>query len=84
MYKLGKHVQHYLPLLAIFAMGILGFVYFPYDQSFQIVLTIAMACGYITWGIVHHFIHKDLHIQVIAEYIFIAFLGVVVVFSLLL
>jgi EamA domain-containing membrane protein RarD len=83
MKKVTGHIQHYLPLMGIFAVGFLGFALFPYDKVFQGVVTVAVAVSYVVWGIIHHHIHKDLHFSVFIEYISIAVLGLIVVFSLI-
>ena len=38
---------------------------------------------YIFWGIIHHNIHGDLRLSVFLEYVVIAVLGMVLLFSLL-
>ncbi len=81
--KTTQHIQHYLPLVAIIAAGSFGFVYFSYDRVFQASVTLATAAAYFAWGMVHHHIHRDLHFSVVLEYLAIASLGIVVVFSLL-
>ncbi len=83
MKSLSKHLPHYLPLLGILLLGFLGFVSFSYDKEFQAALVISTAVGYLSWGLVHHYIHKDLHTSVIVEYLAIATLGVVVAFSII-
>jgi len=83
MKKIGKDIQHYLPLVGIFLAGILGFIVFSYDRAFQMAVTVAVATAYVSWGLVHHFLHKDLHLSVFIEYLLIATLGVVIVFSLI-
>jgi len=83
MKKITKDIQHYLPLIGILLAGILGFVWFSYDKGFQAAVVIAVAIAYVSWGLVHHAIHRDLHLSVIIEYIVIASLGLVIVFSLL-
>ncbi len=80
--KVGRDIQHYFPLIGVLAAGMFGFVYFSYDRVFQIFIAIAAACAYVTWGVVHHYIHKDLHLSIILEYIIIASLGVFIVFTL--
>ena len=81
--KIGIHIQHYLPLTGILLFGALGFVYFTYDKVFQAAIVLATAAGYFVWGLVHHHIHRDLHLSVVLEYFAIAALGVAVIFSLL-
>lgn len=78
-----RHIQHYLPLVGIIVAGVFGFVVFSYDRRFQAAITIATAAGYFVWGMVHHHLHRDLHFPVVLEYLAIAALGVVIVFSLL-
>ena len=84
MKKITRHLQHYLPLIGILSAGILGFMIFSYDKSFQLAVALAMAAGYVSWGLVHHYMHKDLHPEVILEYIVMAFLGLVLIFSVIL
>ena len=82
MKKHAKHIPHYLSLIGIFAAGLIGFLLFSYDRTFQIAITIAIAISYVVWGLVHHHLHEDLHLSVIIEYIVVAALGLVIVFSL--
>jgi len=44
---------------------------------------VGVAFGYVTWGVVHHYVHKDLYLEVVLEYIFVSILGLVLVFSLI-
>lgn len=83
MKHITRHLQHYLPLLGILTAGVLGFVLFSYDKNFQGVVAIATAVSYVAWGLIHHYIHDDLHINIILEYVAIAFLGVMIIFSLI-
>jgi hypothetical protein len=80
----AKHLQHYLPLLGILLVGIVGFRLFWYDKNFQIAIVIGVAAGYLTWGIIHHHIHKDLYLSVLLEYVAISLLGAVIILSLVL
>jgi hypothetical protein len=81
--KITRHTYHYLPLLGIIMATIFGFYLFPFDKLFQYILGIAGASGYISWGLVHHHIHKDLHTSIVLEYFAVAFLGVVILFFVL-
>lgn len=83
MKKIGRDIQHYTPLLAILAVSLLGFVIFPYDRNFQSVIIISAAAGYVSWGLVHHHIHQDLHLTVVLEYVGIGTVGMVLVLTLL-
>ncbi len=81
--QFSNHLQHYLPLFGILAAGALGFIIFSYDKVFQAAIVLGVAISYFVWGLVHHHLHRDLHPATILEYLAIASLGVVVVFSLL-
>lgn len=78
-----KHFSHYFSLVTIFIAGIVGFYIFSYDKSFQLSVLIALALSYVSWGIIHHTIHKDLCLAIVLEYIAVAVVGVVMVFSLI-
>lgn len=78
-----KHLQHYVPLVGMLVAGVIGFVVFSYDKTFQTVIVVSMAVGYVVWGLIHHHMHRDLHASVIVEYLAIASLGAVIVISLI-
>ena len=84
MRNISKHLSHYLPLFGILAFGFVAFWLFSYDRVFQIAVAISTALAYVLWGAVHHYIHRDLNVSVIVEYLVIASLGLVVIFSLVL
>lgn len=81
--KAVKHIQHYLPLLGLFTAGIIGFSVFSFDRSFQFFITLGVSFAYVTWGVVHHYLHKDLHLSVIIEYIIFAALGIFIMASVI-
>ena len=77
------HIKHYLPLFGILATAFVGFIIFRYDRDFQAAIILAASTGYVVWGIMHHFIHKDLTTQIVLEYVAVAVLGVTLVFSVI-
>ncbi|EKD94569.1 MAG: hypothetical protein ACD_26C00034G0104 [uncultured bacterium] len=79
-----KHLPHYISLIGILMAGLLGFYFFSYDRFFQIGIAVALAASYVSWGVIHHTIHKDICLAIILEYVAVAILGVVMVFSLIL
>ena len=78
-----KDFVHYLPLVGIFFLAVVGFALFPYDKDFQIVIVVSASVAYVFWGIIHHLIHNDLHLETLIEYLVIAILGAVSVLTLL-
>jgi low affinity Fe/Cu permease len=83
MKKFSKHLPHYLSLIGIFVVGLIGIILFSYEKAFQIAIIVAVALSYVSWGIIHHWIHKDLHLSVVIEYVVVATLGLVVALSLI-
>lgn len=83
MKRWAKHLPHYLSLIGVFVAGIIGIYFFSYDKFFQMAIIVAMAASYVAWGIVHHWVHKDLYLSVVVEYIIVSILGVILVFSLI-
>ncbi|KKQ95800.1 MAG: hypothetical protein UV74_C0013G0405 [Candidatus Woesebacteria bacterium GW2011_GWB1_43_14] len=84
MKKLSRHLPHYLPLIGIFVFGVAGFWIFSYDRIFQISITIAIGASYVSWGIIHHYLHHDLHWKVVLEYLGISLIGLGIILSLVL
>lgn len=83
MKNISHHLPHYLTLFGILGAGILAFLLFSYDKIFQFGVSIALSAAYVAWGVVHHYMHRDLHLAVVVEYLVVAILGLVIVFSLL-
>jgi hypothetical protein len=83
MKTMTRDLPHYLSLFGILMAGFAGLVLFSYDKNFQFSVALATAGSYVAWGIVHHAIHKDLYIETVLEYAAIAFLGIVIIFSLI-
>jgi len=83
MKSLTHHLRHYLPLFGVLVAGLVGFTLFSADRNFQLALVIAMAGGYVSWGLIHHHIHRDLYLSVVVEYLVFALLGIVIAFSVI-
>lgn len=79
-----RHFPHYVVLLGIFAAAFFGFSVFSWDRAFRIAIVVAISASYVSWGIVHHFLHDDLYPEVVVEYVGIALLGSVLAIGLLL
>lgn len=83
MRSFTKHLSHYMALFGILLAGFAGLILFSYDKNFQVAIALALSLSYIAWGVTHHYLHKDLHIEVFIEYLVVAVLGFVIIFSLL-
>jgi len=77
-----KHLSHYAALFGILLAGFAGLILFSYDRNFQIAVSVATVLSYVAWGVIHHFLHKDLHLETFIEYFAIATLGLIILFTL--
>lgn len=71
-------------LTGILLFGFAGIVFFSYDKRFQVAASLATGISYVAWGVVHHYLHRDFHLEVLVEYMAVAVVGLVVLFSLIL
>lgn len=83
MKKVIRDLPHYMLLFGILFAGFAGLILFSYDKNFQTAIAVSSALTYIGWGIIHHHLHKDLHLETVIEYIAVATLGFVIIFSLI-
>ena len=79
-----KDLSHYKVLFGILLAGFAGLILFSYDKNFQIAVALALSLSYTSWGIVHHYLHHDLHPETALEYLLISALGFTLIFSLIL
>lgn len=79
----AHHPLHYFTLLCIMVTGLWGIFWFDYYRPLQLGIVVSMAVAYVVWGVVHHSMHKDLHIKIIFEYVLMALLAVLVFSSLI-
>jgi len=77
------HFTHFLVLFGIFSLAIIGFLLFPTDKIFQKSIVLATASGYFTWGVVHHWVHKELYLEVILEYLAIGIVGSIITLAVM-
>jgi hypothetical protein len=61
----------------------IGFFGFSYDKNFQLAIITAACLSYFVWGIVHHFIHRNLNLQIMFEYMVVSSLGFVIGISVI-
>ena len=84
MKSIVKDLSHYMVLFGILLAGFAGLILFSYDKNFQVAVALALSISYIAWGIIHHHLHKNLHLETVIEYIVVAALGFVLIFSMVL
>ena len=70
-------------LFGILLAGFTGLVLFSYDKVFQVAVSLALVMSYVSWGVVHQYLDRDLHLETVVEYLVVAALGFVIIFSLI-
>lgn len=78
-----EHFSHYSVLVFILLFGILSFFYFQRYAQAQIFSILLTSTFYVIWGIIHHYLEKDLHPRIILEYLAVALLGFLVIWSII-
>lgn len=78
-----KHSAHYLSLLGLILAALFGLLNFPYDKSFQSAIAVAAGLSFVVWGAAHHYLLDLHHPKVLLEYASTAFLGVVILLSII-
>lgn len=77
------YLSHYLTLAVILGGGGLVFFFFAHSQQIQFWIGVIMALAYLLWGIVHHYLKKDLNWLIVVEYTLVAIFSIVVIYSVL-
>ena len=78
-----EHFGHYLALGFILAFGVGALVFFQRTPQMQIISLFLTASFYVLWGVVHHYSEGDLHLRIILEYIAVALLGFLILWSII-
>jgi Cu/Ag efflux pump CusA len=81
--EITKELSHHLTLLGIVTVSILGALLFSYDTNFQKAIAISATLSFVSWGIIHHWLNRNLTWRIAAEYIGVGLLGLVILFSLI-
>lgn len=77
--RVQKHLFYYFSLTVILIMGIFFAVQFSYNKQSQMIVVAMTSLFYVGWGILHHFVHHDLNVKIVIEYVLIGSLGMTVV-----
>lgn len=70
-------------LFGILLAGFAGLILFSYDKAFQVAVASALVLSYASWGVVHHYVDRDLRLETVIEYLVVAILGFVIIFTLI-
>ncbi len=80
-----KHnLIHYSILVLMMNLIVGAFLFFSFDRVYQMIIVLMAGLSYVLWGIIHHHLNDDLHLKVIVEYVLVALLAELIIFSLIL
>lgn len=83
MHNFTRNITHYLSLIGIVGIGMIGLLVFHYDKVFQSAISVGIGVSFVFWGVVHHHIHDDIHHKIVLEYLATAMLGVAILLSII-
>lgn len=82
-YDFTHHIFHYLILFLIIFSGMAAFFSFRNYPVVQLLIGVVTALFYVIWGIVHHFVDKDLSVKIVIEYLAVAIFAIIVIWNVL-
>ncbi|MCL5675862.1 MAG: hypothetical protein M1120_01915 [Patescibacteria group bacterium] len=84
MKEFKKYGVHYLFLLIILSFGLTSFLAVSKDHDLQFRVAVLTVAAYTGWGFVHHLLKGDLYLKVVVEYVLVAALVIVLLWTVLL
>lgn len=78
-----RHLSHYIVLLVIMMAGLVAMIVSGRSTLTHTVILVLISLGYFIWGVVHHLLTKDLHLEIVLEYFIMSLLGLAFVFGVL-
>lgn len=75
-YKTKRHLWYYGGLLVVLSSGLFLISQSLHDLNLVMGITLLMSFFYVVWGILHHYVHHDIHAKVVIEYVLIGILGI--------
>lgn len=73
--KTQRHILHYLLLMIFSLLSISATIYLPNQKIIKASIIIIFSLFYFLWGIFHHTIEKDIHPEIVLEYLLFSLLG---------
>jgi hypothetical protein len=83
IHNFRRHIGHTLILVMVLIFGFTLFFAFSHEPEIRILLLFLVSASYALWGLVHHYVRRDLTWPLAIEYISVSFLAGVGVLSIL-
>lgn len=77
-----KHL-HLLVLTIILGFGSVTFLLLNGSRDLQFLVGFVSSLSYVLWGIIYHVIERDLYPRVVVEYVVVAAVGLVLLYTVL-
>lgn len=74
---------HAIVLAVIFGLSLLVFVLLNGKKDLQFVIGFVSALSYVLWGIIYHNIEGDLYPRIVVEYVGVATVGLLLLYTVL-
>lgn len=74
---------HKMLLFCILLGGLAAFYYVRSDRTLQFAVGTVTSIAYVFWGIVHHILEKDIHGNLVVEYVLMAGVAIVILATIL-
>lgn len=80
----AESIIHTIVLIAILCSGLAAFYFVGSSMMLRFVVGVVTSVTYVLWGIIYHILQKNLHLNVVIEYMLIGTIAVVLLAIVLL
>ena len=78
-----EELIHQGVLVAMLIGSIAAFWFARGNVGYQLAIGIVTAVAYVLWGIIHHLLKKDLHRNIVIEYVLIGVIAIILLVTLM-
>lgn len=78
MRKIKKHINYYLILCFVLAVGVIFFLQIDSGSNLKVSFLFTITLFYVLWGIFHHLSKHNLSLKIVIEYILIGAFGLTI------
>lgn len=78
-----RHISHYAVLLCLMLAGLIALTLVPKSTPVQSLILISISAAYFLWGVVHSALERELHSEIVLEYLLFSLLGLAFILGVL-
>ncbi len=75
MNKSLRHISHYAVLLCLMVAGLIALTLTGKSTPLHTLILIVIAVAYFFWGVIHSMLERQLHSEIVMEYLLMSLLG---------